>query len=174
MTQMSSNVWGSWTVFAQSGAPATPQAGAAPVPAAPQTTAAPASGTAAPASGTTTAPGGTIPPNNPGAGSLFSGPFGIMMILLVVFMLIMPMLAGRKEKKKRAELMASIKKQDKVQMLGGIIGTIVEMGDDDVVIRVEEGKIRFHKSAIQTVVASRGKSDASITELKGEAKATAV
>jgi preprotein translocase subunit YajC len=167
MTQMSSNAWGAWTVFAQSGAPAAPQAGAAPVPAAPQSPA------AAPAPGTTGAPG-TAPTGTPSAQSLFTGPIGILMILMVVFMLVTPMLAGRKEKKKRAELMSSLKRQDKVQMLGGIIGTIVEIGDEDVVVRVEEGKIRFHKSAIQSVLASRGKADASITELKSEGKTAAV
>jgi preprotein translocase subunit YajC len=47
-------------------------------------------------------------------------------------------LGGRKEKKKRAALMASLKKHDKVQTVGGIIGTVVELTAEEVVLRVDE------------------------------------
>lgn len=99
----------------------------------------------------------------------------ILMLVMVGVMLLTSIMAGKKDKKKRAELMTNLKKQDKVQMLGGIIGTVVEIGDDDtVVLKVEEGRIRFHKSSIQGILSSRGKGDTSITEVKGEAKAAAV
>jgi preprotein translocase subunit YajC len=72
-------------------------------------------------------------------------------------------------------MMASLKKQDKVQMIGGEIGTIAELTDDEVVLRVEEGRIRFARSAVQAVLASKGKPESTmISELKGEAKATSV
>ena len=48
------------------------------------------------------------------------------------------------------------------------------MTDDEVVLRVEEGRIRFARSAVQTILSSRAKSDATMAEIKGEAKATAV
>jgi len=169
MTQMNSSGWGTWSVLAQTGspAPASPSAGAAPAPAAPQSNA------AAPASGTTTTPGGAT-----GTGqqqSPFGGTFMILMLVMVGVMLLTSIMAGKKDKKKRAELMSNLKKQDKVQMLGGIIGTVVEIGDDDtLVLKVEEGRIRFHKSSVQGIISSRGKGDASITEVKGEAKAATV
>jgi preprotein translocase subunit YajC len=108
--------------------------------------------------------------------------FWIIPIMLVV-MIVMSTLAGRKDKKKKEEMVSAIKKHDKVQMLGGIIGTVAEIGDDDIVLRVEEGRIRFAKSAIAAVIGSArtsgtvetkpdGKSDAR-SDAKSGAKATA-
>jgi preprotein translocase subunit YajC len=73
---------------------------------------------------------------------------------MLVVMIIFSVMSGRKEKKKKEELVSSIKKHDKVQMLGGIIGTVAEVGDEDIVIRVEEGRIRFAKSAVAAVINS--------------------
>lgn len=84
-------------------------------------------------------------------------------------MLIMSWLTSRKDKKRQAELMANIKKGDRVQMLGGMIGTITELGDTEVVIRVEEGRIRFARTSIVGLVQSRG-GPASAVEAKPDAK----
>jgi preprotein translocase subunit YajC len=93
-----------------------------------------------------------------------------LMLLLLIFSQVM---AGRKDKKRRQELMSSIKKGEKVQTLGGVIGTIIEVGDHDVVLRVEEGRIRFAKSAIQTVLAaSKDKPANGTIESKPDVKAT--
>jgi preprotein translocase subunit YajC len=103
--------------------------------------------------GATPANGGTGAPTGPGAGG-GQMMFLLPLVALMVVMIGMSMWTGRKEKKKRAELMSQIKRGDKVQTFGGIIGTISELGDDDVVLRVEEGRIRFARSAIQGVVSS--------------------
>lgn len=100
--------------------------------------------------------GGGPPPQIP----WWSNPIYLIMILLLG-MMVMVTLSGRKERKRRAALLASIKKQDRVQTAGGIIGTIVEMQGDEVVLRVDEGsntKIRFARSAIQQVL-REGKGD---------------
>ena len=60
-----------------------------------------------------------------------------------------------------------------MQTLGGMIGTVVEMTDDEVVLRVEEGRIRMTKGAIQQVITRDGK-PASLAEVKGETKSAAV
>jgi len=98
-----------------------------------------------------------------------------MVVVMGVFLLMMTM-TGRKDKKKRAELMAALKKHDRVMTTGGMIGTIVEINDEEVVLRVEEGRVRFARSAIQTVVSpSKSKSESgAIAEVKGEAKTTSV
>jgi preprotein translocase subunit YajC len=49
-------------------------------------------------------------------------------------------------------MMSSMKKSDKVMTAGGIIGTIAEMTDDEVVLRLEEGKVRVSRSSIQAVI----------------------
>jgi preprotein translocase subunit YajC len=93
--------------------------------------------------------------------------------VMLIVMILMSSMAGRKEKKKRAELIGALKKHDRVQTLGGIVGTVAEVGETEVVLRVEEGRIRFNKTAIQAIVdPSKVRSDTSIAELKGEAKAT--
>ncbi len=109
----------------------------------------PAPGTAA--SGTA-APAGPIapPPANP---------FGLLgpILLVVVFMLGFSMLTSRKEKKRRKQLLASIKKGEKVLTIGGIIGTIADVRDDEVILRIDESsnvKMRVTRSSIQTVLKS--------------------
>lgn len=79
--------------------------------------------------------------------------FWLLPVMLIV-MIIFSVLTGRKEKKKKEELISAIKKHDKVQMLGGIIGSVAEVGDEDIVLRVEEGRIRFAKSAVAAVLSS--------------------
>lgn len=96
---------------------------------------------------------GTAAPN--GMGGL-----GMMMPLLIglmIFMVVTSMMSGKKEKKKRAELMNSLKRRDKVQTIGGVIGTIAEIKNDEVVLKVDHGsntRIRFARSAIQQVLDS--------------------
>lgn len=105
----------------------------------------------------TGAPGQALVPGAPPAGAApaKSAPtmdfMWIMMVLLVV-MVVMTSLAGRKERKKRQEIMSSLKKQDKVITTGGVIGTVVELTDDEAVLRVEEGKIRVTRTAIANVL----------------------
>ena len=74
---------------------------------------------------------------------------------LIFFMLFTSITAGRREKKKKAELLASLQKGSKVQTVGGILGTVVEVRDDELVIKVDENsntRLRFAKSAVVTVL----------------------
>lgn len=62
---------------------------------------------------------------------------------------------GRKEKKKKAELLSSLKKDLKIQTIGGITGTIEEVRDNEVLVNVDPGsntKITFSKTAISSIV----------------------
>lgn len=74
-----------------------------------------------------------------------------MLPVLLLFMFLMQAMTGRKEKKRREELANMIKKGERVRTVGGVVGTIAEVGDQDVVLRLEEGKMRIAKSAIQSV-----------------------
>jgi preprotein translocase subunit YajC len=110
------------------------------------------------------APGTQAPP--PGGGAPQS-PFGgiLMPVIFVVMMLfIFQIFASRRQDKKRRELLNAVKKYDKVITLGGIIGTVVELRDDEVVLKVDEHsstKIRFTRSAIQQVIRPPGENQAS-------------
>lgn len=78
-----------------------------------------------------------------------------LLLLLAFGIMFIPMiLSGRKESKKKAALLASIRKGDRVQTAGGIIGTVADINQDDLVLRMEEGRIRFAKSAIVGVLKS--------------------
>jgi len=116
------------------------------------------------------APAGAQPAPAPGGGmQLFFIMFGVLAL-----MIFMQMSAGRKEKKRRAAMMASLGRHDRVQMMGGIIGTIMEVHDDEVVVKVDEAtntRIRFARTAVQTILkkASDGRQDVTAPETVGAA-----
>ena len=87
--------------------------------------------------------------------SLFGDGIFPMLMIAFVIMIIFSMRGSSREKKKRDNLIASLKKGDRVQTVGGIIGTIVQIRDTDVVVKVDENtgaKISFSRSAVQTVL----------------------
>jgi preprotein translocase subunit YajC len=106
------------------------------------------------------APGATTGGGKPPAGN----PLGFMLPLFIVLggVILLQIFASRKQEKKRRELLNSVKKYDKVVTLGGIIGTVVELRDDEVVLKVDEHsstKIRFTRSAIQQVIRPPSEAD---------------
>lgn len=103
-----------------------------------------------------------------------SGGMGMDLVLIMggflVLMIVMSMMAGRKEKRRRAEMMSSLRRHDKVLVGGGMIGTIVELKDDEVVVKVDEAtntRIRFTKNAIQSVLKQSSTPEESPTESVG-------
>ena len=81
--------------------------------------------------------------------------FPILILGFLLFMVIQMVLTGKREKRARAELMASLAKHDKVQTAGGMIGTIVEVKGDEVVLKVDEStntKIRFTRSSVTSIL----------------------
>jgi preprotein translocase subunit YajC len=76
---------------------------------------------------------------------------------LMALMIFMSMMASRKEKKRMATLLSSIKRHDRVMLAGGMIGTIAEVRDDEVVVKVDDAtntRIHFRKSSVQQVLRS--------------------
>ncbi len=95
--------------------------------------------------------------DNPG-NSIMS--FLPIILIMGVFMFIL-MGGQRKEKKRRKKMLETLHKGDKVQTVGGILGTIVEMRENEVVVKVDENtntRIKFGKSAVQTVLSEREES----------------
>ncbi|HEX8523301.1 MAG TPA: preprotein translocase subunit YajC [Tepidisphaeraceae bacterium] len=63
----------------------------------------------------------------------------------------------RTEDRKRTDMLSTLKRGDRVQTIGGIIGNVVEVreGENEVLVKVDETsntKIRFARSAIHRVV----------------------
>jgi preprotein translocase subunit YajC len=106
------------------------------------TTTVPATGTPPGADGKQAPPGGMM-------GGLF---FPLALFALFYFVVIFPM--SRRQKKEQANMMASIKRGSKVALSSGIVGTIqtIKDGEDEIVIRSEDAKIRVLRSSITRVL----------------------
>lgn len=113
--------------------------------------------------GQTAAPGAPVDPAGAGGGggggrsSAFGPEFLIIMLGLLAVMIIMSVSGQRRERKKRQALLSAIQKHDKVQTVGGVIGSIVEIKPDFVVLKVDESsntRITFARSSIQQVISS--------------------
>ncbi len=126
-------------------------------------TEAPAKAAAPAKEGTTATTGadGTAQTGTPAGGSGGARPgMGMDFMLLIfvgffVLMIFMQMRSSKKEKKQREALLSALKKGDKVQTIGGIIGTVVEVRPDRVILKTDEGnnsKTTFVRSAIQTII----------------------
>lgn len=80
----------------------------------------------------------------------------LWMFLLMIGVFWFFVLGGqRRDKKKRAALLAAIRKGDKVQTAGGIIGTVVDVRPADVLLKVDENtntRIKFARTAIQNIL----------------------
>ena len=73
----------------------------------------------------------------------------IALIALFYFILIRPQ---RKEQARRDDFLKALKKNDQVVTIGGIIGTVVNLTEDEVTIRVDDNtRIKMLRSSIQTV-----------------------
>ena len=114
--------------------------------------------------------GGAAPPAQgqgggaPGGGDT-QGWFIYMMGALAIFILVNT-LFGRsdtKEKAKRDKLIGSLKKNDPVVTIGGILGTVVSVSEDlkEVTIRVDDNsRLKMQASAIREVLVKETKEPA--------------
>lgn len=74
-----------------------------------------------------------------------------MLLPLMLVMVFMLFRGPRKQKQQRKQLVQSLKKNDRVQTIGGIIGTIVDIKGDEITLKVDESsntKIKIVSSAI--------------------------
>ncbi len=85
-------------------------------------------------------------------------------LILIVGVFWFLMSRGRsKERQKYEQMLNSLKRNDRVQTIGGIIGTVVDVREGEVVLKVDEGsnvKMRFNRSAIKDVLAESAEGNA--------------
>lgn len=112
-----------------------------------------------PVEGEATPEGAPAEQPEPGFGALL--PLIVLGVLLLMFIL---MTSGqRRERKKHQAMLNALQKGDRVQTVGGIIGTLVELRDNEVVLKVDENtntRLRFARSAVKEVVESKDQSNA--------------
>lgn len=96
----------------------------------------------------------TRPAAGPGGlRSLLYSPFMPLVLGLVAFYFII-MRGQSKDKKAKQAMLNNLKKNDRVMTIGGVIGTVVTVKDDEVTIKVDEAtntKMTFTRRAIQKV-----------------------
>jgi preprotein translocase subunit YajC len=87
-------------------------------------------------------------------GQIFGGwtfPLMMLVVLLWVFMF----RSKRRDDQKKKELLSTIKRGDRVQTIGGILGKVVEVEEQKILLKVDESsntKIWFSRNAIFRVV----------------------
>jgi len=78
-------------------------------------------------------------------------PFIVIMIIMYMFIFRGP----KKKQQQHAQMVKTLKKNDRIRTIGGILGTVIEVRDKEVVIKIDESnntKMRVSPSAISTVV----------------------
>ena len=92
-----------------------------------------------------------VPQKKPGLFDSMAFP----LILMVVVMYFMLFRGPKKKQKERKTMLDSMQKNDRVQTIGGILGTVVDLRDDEVVIKIDESnnsKMRLTRGAISRVI----------------------
>ncbi len=80
-----------------------------------------------------------------------------VMLAVIAFMLLSARSQKKREKKERDDLFNRLSKNDRVLTVGGIIGTIAAVKDNEVIVKVDESnntKMTFLKSAGQRILSN--------------------
>jgi len=102
-------------------------------------------------------PGPTAPAKPADPASMWLLP--AMMFALITFMLLTSRSQKKREARQRDQMLFQMSKNDRVLTIGGIIGTVIQVKDNEVVLKVDEStntKMTFLKSAIQRVIGEEG------------------
>ena len=112
------------------------------------------------AQGSTTAP--TTQQIAPGWAQMLSSPMTLL-LLVAVFMIVMTSRSKKRQERERTDMLSGMKKGDRVQTIGGIIGKVVEVDGQEVLLKVDETsntKIRFRRDAIHRVIGDESRTEA--------------
>jgi preprotein translocase subunit YajC len=107
-----------------------------------------------------TDPAAPTSPTGAPTGPAPAAPFGnfffiAIMIALLVFMFTNMRSQKKREERERNEMYSKLSKNDRVLTVGGIIGTVMSVKDNEVVLKVDETtntKMTFLKSAVQRII----------------------
>jgi preprotein translocase subunit YajC len=77
------------------------------------------------------------------------------LVIVMVFLWLFMSRTKKTQERKRTDMLSQLKRGDRVQTIGGIIGKVFEATDHEVVLKVDESanvKMRFTRSAIHKVL----------------------
>ncbi len=78
-----------------------------------------------------------------------------LLLGMITFMLLSSRSQKKREKREREAMHARMAKNDRVLTIGGVVGTVFQVKDTEVVLKVDEStntKMTFIKTAIQKVI----------------------
>ena len=102
-----------------------------------------------------TTPAGTSGAQPTPAQSLFGSPI-ILIVLMVVMMYFMMIRPQSQQRKRLAQLLATLKSGDKVVTTSGIVGVVVTVKDKTVSLRSADAKMEMTKSSVVEILERGG------------------
>ena len=84
----------------------------------------------------------------------------VVIMVMVAAIYIFMFRSKKKQDAKKKEKLETLKRGDEIQTIGGIIGTVVEARDNEVIVKVDETnntKMRFSRNAIHRVLEPKTK-----------------
>jgi preprotein translocase subunit YajC len=103
-----------------------------------------------------TSPATTQAAQTPGWLEIVKSPMTVVMLCIIVFYIFM-IKNKKSQESSRKSMLDQLKRGDRIQTIGGILGTVIEAKEDEVLVKVDESsntKIRFARSAIHRVLES--------------------
>jgi len=101
---------------------------------------------------TTSAPDPGAPPSQTNAPPMRSPLIQFLPFILLFAVMYLILFRGpRKKQQQHKQMMQALAKSDKVQTIGGIIGTVVDIKDDEITLKIDESnntKMKILRSAI--------------------------
>jgi preprotein translocase subunit YajC len=94
-----------------------------------------------------------VPPRNPWMQML---PFILIFVVMYLFLFRGP----KKKQQEHKKMLSSLQKNDRVRTIGGILGTVIDIKDDEVTLKVDESnntKIKVTSGSIGMVLSDRDK-----------------
>ncbi len=77
------------------------------------------------------------------------------LIVIIIVMYFFVLRGPKKKQQKHQKMVQSLQKNDRVRTIGGILGTVLEVKDDYIVLKIDESnntKIKISPTAIGTVI----------------------
>ena len=82
----------------------------------------------------------------------------LVLIFVVMYMLLFR--GPKKKQQKHKQMVQELKKNDRIRTIGGILGTVIDVKDDEITIKIDEAnntKIKIIPGAIGTVLSDEVK-----------------
>jgi preprotein translocase subunit YajC len=80
--------------------------------------------------------------------------YGLLILIFVIMYFIM-FRGPKKQQQKQKQMIESLKKNDRVQTIGGILGTVLDVKDNEITIKIDESnntKMRIIPGAVSRVI----------------------